>query len=157
MFVYNTIWLHVHVPIIMLLMNNTRHLLISFQRTISVFYVADSDECTSLHFCSNRLLREMTIKIMFPTTKKKWVCYLQKKKNNFFFKYIDEALLQKSDVAMVLSLLTIEKSELCENFKQGRIYVPASNQRSFFLPIFSELLRFESWRWSFPRNIKYHA
>lgn len=85
MFVYNTIWLHVHVPIIMLLMNNTRHLLISFQRTISVFYVADSDECTSLHFCSNRLLREMTIKIMFPTTKKKWVCYLQKKKKQLFF------------------------------------------------------------------------
>lgn len=118
MFVYNTIWLHVHVPIIMLLMNNTRHLLISFQRTISVFYVADSDECTSLHFCSNRLLREMTIKIMFPTTKKKMsLLFAKKKKNNFFFKYIDEALLQKSDVAMVLSLLTIEKSELCENFK----------------------------------------
>lgn len=49
--------------------------------------------------------------------KKMSLLFAKKKKNNFFFKYIDEALLQKSDVAMVLSLLTIEKSELCENFK----------------------------------------
>lgn len=132
----------------MLLMNNTRHLLISFQRTISVFYVADSDGCTSLHFCSNRLHREMSIKIMFPTEKKNPSCLFAKNKKTFFFKYIDEALLQISDVAMVLSLLTSSRNL---NF------VKTSNQRSFFLPIFSELLRFESWRWSFPRNIKYHA
>lgn len=121
----------------MLLMNNTRHLLISFQRTISVFYVADSDECTSLHFCSNRLHREMSIKIMFPTKKKNPSCLFAKNKKTFFFKYIDEALLQISDVAMVLSLLTSSRNL---NF------VKTSNQRSFFLLLFSELLRFESWR-----------
>lgn len=131
----------------MLLMNNTRHLLISFQRTISVFYVADSDGCTSLHFCSNRLHREMSIKIMFPTKKKTRVAYLQKIKKPFFQIYWWSIVTDKWYCYGIIIIDFIEKSELCENFKSTVIL-----SSSFFRT--SAIWKLEM---SFPTNIKYHA
>lgn len=132
----------------MLLMNNTRHLLISFQRTISVFYVADSDGCTSLHFCSNRLHREMSIKIMFPTTKKTPSWLFAKNKKTFFFQiYWWSIVTDKWCCYGIIIIDFIEKSELCENFKSTVIL-----SSSFFRT--SAIWKLEM---SFPTNIKYHA